>query len=107
MSAAAEAVGEKKPTRTTITAEMEDDISAALNAPSTVTLVSAFQINITRKDIDTLKTRQWLNDEVINFYLQMIAERSKDNNNLPNVYAFNTFFYPKIWHQVRIMHCKI
>lgn len=38
----------------------------------------------------------WLNDEVINFYLQLICERSKANDNWPNVYAFNTFFYPKL-----------
>ena len=83
-----------------ITPEMEDDIEAALNTSSTVTLVSAFRMDITRKDIDTLKGLNWLNDEIINFYLQMIVERSKENDNWPNVYAFNTFFYPKIMQQV-------
>lgn len=38
----------------------------------------------------------WLNDEIINFYMNLICERSKTNDNWPNVYAFNTFFYPKI-----------
>ena len=34
-------------------------------------------MDITRKDIDTLKGLNWLNDEIINFYMQMIVERSK------------------------------
>ena len=38
----------------------------------------------------------WLNDEVINFYMQLICERSEQHDNWPKVYAFNTFFYPKI-----------
>ena len=65
-----------------ITPEMEDDIEAALNTSSTVTLVSAFRMDITRKDIDTLKGLNWLNDEIINFYLQMIVERSKGGGGL-------------------------
>ena len=64
-----------------------------------ITLVSAFRTDITRKDIDTLKGLNWLNDEVINFYMQMIVERSQEHDNWPNVYAFNTFFYPKIMQQ--------
>ena len=61
---------------------MEADIEAALNTSSTVTLVSAFRMDITRKDIDTLKGLNWLNDEIINFYLQMIVERSKGGGGL-------------------------
>ena len=49
------------------------------------TLVDAHMIKITRKDIDTLKGLNWLNDEVINFYMQMIVARSKDNDNWPKV----------------------
>lgn len=38
----------------------------------------------------------WLNDEIINFYMQMIVERSNKYDNWPKVYAMNTFFYPKL-----------
>ena len=38
---------------------------------------SFLRMDITRKDIDTLKGLNWLNDEIINFYMQMIVERSK------------------------------
>ncbi|VDK87195.1 unnamed protein product [Litomosoides sigmodontis] len=48
---------------------------------------------ITRKDLLTLKGLDWLNDEVINFYMNLICERSRSDENLPKVYAFNTFFY--------------
>ena len=50
----------------------------------------------TGKDIRTLHGLNWLNDEVINFYMQLICERSEKNDNWPKVYAFNTFFYPKV-----------
>jgi sentrin-specific protease 1 len=75
---------------------MEDVIHNASNASQGRTLIEAFSISVGRRDIDTLKKLNWLNDEVINFYLQMICERSKVNDNWPNVYAFNTFFYPKL-----------
>ena len=43
----------------------------------------------------TLADLTWLNDGVINFYLNLIMKRGKSDN-YPSVYAFNTFFYPKI-----------
>ncbi|KAE9416892.1 hypothetical protein Angca_009064, partial [Angiostrongylus cantonensis] len=51
---------------------------------------------LTRKDLSTLSGLDWLNDEVINFYLQLVCQRSMDAKNLPKVYAFNTFFYASI-----------
>jgi len=78
-----------------ITDEMEEVIQYASQSRGE-TLVDAHTIKITRKDIDTLKGLNWLNDEVINFYMQMIVARSKDNDNWPKVYATNTFFYPKL-----------
>ncbi|CAG9534952.1 unnamed protein product [Cercopithifilaria johnstoni] len=48
---------------------------------------------ITRKDLLTLKGLDWLNDEVVNFYMNLICERSKNDANLPKAYAFNSFFY--------------
>jgi len=61
------------------------------------TLVDAHKIQITGNDIETLKGLNWLNDEVINFYMQMIVQRSSEGNKkFPLVYAFSTFFYPKL-----------
>ncbi|PWN32554.1 cysteine proteinase, partial [Meira miltonrushii] len=63
-------------------------------------------------DIQKLSPRQWLNDEVINFYLKMIerrTQRTKDLeliadvkkrwNGIWNVHVFNTFFYEKLVKQ--------
>ncbi|EEB07135.1 SUMO deconjugating enzyme Ulp1 [Schizosaccharomyces japonicus yFS275] len=72
------------------------DILYNENEPQDKTLVSKFNIPITIKDIQTLKDKNWLNDEVINFYVQLVAERSKHDSKLPKVHAFNTFFYPTL-----------
>ncbi|CAK5088918.1 unnamed protein product [Meloidogyne enterolobii] len=50
-------------------------------------------VDIARKDLLTLCGAEWLNDEVINFYINLIVDRSKVNRKLPKVYAFNTYFY--------------
>ncbi|KHJ80205.1 hypothetical protein OESDEN_20124 [Oesophagostomum dentatum] len=55
-----------------------------------------FGIKLTRKDLSTLSGLDWLNDEVINFYLQLVCERSTKAKDLPKTYAFNTFFYANI-----------
>ena len=34
--------------------------------------------------------------QVINYYLQLIQRRSEDDLDLPRVYSFNTFLYPRI-----------
>ena len=79
-----------------LTPEQESEIDQILSSPYSQTLVDAHNIAITRKDLDTLRGLNWLNDEIINFYLQMIVARSKENDNWPNVYAMNTFFLPKL-----------
>ncbi|KAJ8657795.1 hypothetical protein O0I10_006610 [Lichtheimia ornata] len=57
------------------------------------------------KDIAKLLPETWLNDEVINFYLGLIADRAdQEDSGLPSVYCFSTFFcstlrekgYPKV-----------
>ncbi|KAF7266360.1 uncharacterized protein LOC143202559 [Rhynchophorus ferrugineus] len=58
-------------------------------------LARKFNLNITRRDLITLAGLNWLNDEVINFYMNLIIDRAKDSK-WPRSYAFNTFFYPKL-----------
>lgn len=50
---------------------------------------------IARKDLRTLRGLTWLNDEVVNFYLALVAGESGTQGNL-RVYAFSTFFYTKL-----------
>ena len=46
-------------------------------------------VKIKRKDLKTLYGLDWLNDEVINFYLDLIVRRSTTDSSLPKV-----CFYP-------------
>ena len=41
---------------------------------------------------------EWLNDEVINFYMNLMTERSelRASDGYPKVYAMNTFFIPRL-----------
>jgi len=70
-----------------ITAKMEEEIKKAFESRGT--LVEAYRIPISSADITTLRRLNWLNDEVINFYMQMIVARAEAGK----IYAFNTFFY--------------
>ena len=58
--------------------------------------VSGFNAEITRSDLSTLRDATWLNDEVVNFYFNLIKQRNEKDKNLPKVHVFNTYFYPKI-----------
>ncbi|XP_015782962.1 sentrin-specific protease 2 [Tetranychus urticae] len=55
-------------------------------------------VEVRVKDLETLKGTCWLNDEIINFYFQLIQKRSTNNrdNGSLKVYCFNTFFYKRL-----------
>uniref|UniRef100_A0A0N5CES1 ULP_PROTEASE domain-containing protein n=1 Tax=Strongyloides papillosus TaxID=174720 RepID=A0A0N5CES1_STREA len=59
-------------------------------------LSEGFSMSITKKDIQHLDENTWLNDNIINFYMELIMDRSKNCLKYPKVYAFNTFFYQNI-----------
>ncbi|XP_026223662.1 sentrin-specific protease 1 [Anabas testudineus] len=86
----------EKPEFPQLTEEMEAEINRALRGGSPHEVLSeGFGLSLTRKDLQTLSNLNWLNDEVINFYMNLLVERSKDSS-LPSVNTFNTFFYPKL-----------
>ncbi|KAG0642036.1 hypothetical protein HOY80DRAFT_1008144 [Tuber brumale] len=62
------------------------------------TYITKWNIPITNRDFERLKPNQWLNDEIINFYMNLICERT--NNSFPNgpkkIFAHNTYFWPKL-----------
>ncbi|NXK92103.1 SENP2 protease, partial [Formicarius rufipectus] len=75
---------------------MEKEVSAALGKGDPDEILSnALRHKVTREDISTLHHLNWLNDEVINFYMSLLVERSKKEG-YPAVHAFSTFFYPKL-----------
>ncbi|PKK17868.1 SUMO1/sentrin specific peptidase 1, partial [Columba livia] len=79
-----------------ITEEMEKEIKSVFRGGNQDEVLSeAFRLTITRKDIQTLNNLNWLNDEIINFYMNLLMERSKEKG-LPAVHAFNTFFFTKL-----------
>ncbi|XP_036063375.1 sentrin-specific protease 2-like [Onychomys torridus] len=81
-----------------VTEDMEKEVRNALGpGPQEEILTSAFKLHITRGDIHTLKNGEWLNDEVINFYMNLLVERN-NKKGYPALHVFNTFFYPKLKH---------
>lgn len=62
-------------------------------------IITKFNITIRRANIETLNGENWLDDEIINFYMNLLMERSKicsQSEGLPRVYAFNTFFMTRL-----------
>lgn len=87
----------KKEVLPKLTPKMEAAIDRALRpTPPDEVIATGFKLTVTRKDMETLGGLNWLNDEVINFYMNMLMERGRTEPGLPSVYAFNTFFYPKL-----------
>nr|XP_061803493.1 sentrin-specific protease 1-like [Nerophis lumbriciformis] len=79
-----------------LTEEMDAQVDKVLRRGSPDEVFSeGFGLSLTRKDLQTLSGLSWLNDEVINFYMNLLVERSKDTK-LPSVNTFSTFFYPKL-----------
>ncbi|CAH2104127.1 unnamed protein product [Euphydryas editha] len=80
-----------------LTPEQEKLVKKALGpGPPNQLLVEKFNLRIHRRDLQTLAGLNWLNDEVINFYMNLLMQRSEERTDLPKVYATNTFFYPKL-----------
>ncbi|XP_075464968.1 sentrin-specific protease 2 isoform X4 [Ascaphus truei] len=77
--------------------EMEKEIRHVLGHGNPDDILSiAFKLRITRQDFWTLRHQNWLNDEIINFYMSLLMERSKQNG-FSKLHAFSTFFYPKLY----------
>lgn len=66
------------------------------DGPGHEVLITKFNLSIRRANIQTLSDLNWLDDEVINFYMELLVERSRRRTELPKVYAFNTFFLPRL-----------
>ncbi|KAM9342902.1 sentrin-specific protease 1 [Pholidichthys leucotaenia] len=87
---------EEKPEFPELTEGMEAEVNRVLRGSNPHEVLSeGFGLSLTRKDLQTLSNLNWLNDEVINFYMNLLVERSKDPS-LPSVNTFNTFFFSKL-----------
>lgn len=75
-----------------LTKEIVTEVDKVLSIRNMDQLITnQYNCEIRRKDIETLQGLNWLNDEVINFYFNMLMER-----NPKKIYCFNTFFYGKL-----------
>ncbi|KAJ8539805.1 hypothetical protein K7X08_014057 [Anisodus acutangulus] len=83
-----------------LTEEEKDEVSRALSKSNwrrVLVTHKSSNIDITGEILQCLRPREWLNDEVINVYLELLKEREK---RLPQKFLkchfFNTFFYKKL-----------
>ena len=54
-------------------------------------VVSKFGLNLKYRSLKTLVGTNWVDDEIINFYVLLLIESSKRESSI-NVYTINTFF---------------
>lgn len=79
-----------------LTDEMLRIVRYGLHGPRNEVMISKFNMSITRHDLNTLDALNWLNDEIINFYMELLRQRCEEVEHLPKVHAMNTFFIPKL-----------
>ncbi|CAN0357105.1 unnamed protein product, partial [Ectocarpus sp. 12 AP-2014] len=59
--------------------EQEREVDRAFNGgPDHEVLVNAFNASLTRRDLKCLRPYTWLNDEVVNMYMQLLSCRDKE-----------------------------
>ncbi|XP_011163719.2 sentrin-specific protease 1 [Solenopsis invicta] len=88
---------QEEPALPALTDEMLREVRSAIApGPGGEVLAEGFGLRITRKDLYTLADLNWLNDEVINFYMNLLIARGTSSDKHPKVHAMNTFFYPKL-----------
>lgn len=81
--------------------EQLHQVEVLLNGPrSDEVVIDKFNVQMRRRDITTLRDGCWLNDEVINFYMQLLKQRDAllceaDPSRLPNRFM-NSFFVHKL-----------
>jgi sentrin-specific protease 1 len=100
--------GKRVPLPDRLPVEDEAEVDALLTKRGVVSKFAREQV--TDKDISRLRPGQWLNDEIINFYGQLIMSRSEGCKENPgvngvngvggkkalNVHYFSTFFWSKL-----------
>ncbi|KAF0905505.1 hypothetical protein E2562_007308 [Oryza meyeriana var. granulata] len=83
-----------------LTDEDEDSVDHALggrNRRERLVVHESSNIVITREILQCLNEKDWLNDEVINLYLELLKERElREPNKFLKCHFFNTFFYKKL-----------
>nr|AAS93776.1 AT21482p [Drosophila melanogaster] len=80
-----------------LTKEHHDRLMELSKYPLQQVIVAKFNLDICGSDIKILTSGGWLNDKIINFYMNLLVERSeKRPGTVPSVYAMSTFFVPRL-----------
>jgi sentrin-specific protease 1 len=61
--------------------------------------MKAFTFDLTLKDIRTLKDAAWLNDQIINIWMELLQQRNNEEfagNQFGFSYYFSSFFHAKL-----------
>ncbi len=99
-----------RPKRKPLPASLPPEDEAAVDAffRQRGVIAKCAKEQVSNEDIMRLRPAQWLNDEIINFYGQMILSRSEDSKENPgngmakgrkkplNAHYFSTFFWAKL-----------
>ena len=91
--------GERAYTLPTLTEEQAEIVDEALGTGDPKEILADFQnIPISRRDMATLRPRQWLNDEVINYFFKLLEQReaSAVEATWPRCHFHQTNFYTKL-----------
>uniref|UniRef100_A0ACD5YZ39 Uncharacterized protein n=1 Tax=Avena sativa TaxID=4498 RepID=A0ACD5YZ39_AVESA len=86
---------------TPLTNEEESEVNSLLcdsgHSKDILVLHEPSNIEITREKLGCLRPRGWLNDEVINLYLELLKERAeREPRRFLKCHFFNTFFFKKL-----------
>ncbi|XP_006650065.1 putative ubiquitin-like-specific protease 1B [Oryza brachyantha] len=84
-----------------LTEEEENEVHKCLYGRGSSTQVLALHepsnIEVSREKFRCLRPKAWLNDEVINLYLELLKEReTREPKRFLKCHFFNTFFYKKL-----------
>ncbi|KAL6657171.1 hypothetical protein ACP70R_004951 [Stipagrostis hirtigluma subsp. patula] len=86
---------------TPLTDKDEREVTTLLNdsghSDKIIVIHEPSNIEITKEKLQCLRPRGWLNDEVINLYIELLKERAeREPKRFLKCHFFNTFFYKKL-----------
>ncbi|KAI5069130.1 hypothetical protein GOP47_0015431 [Adiantum capillus-veneris] len=90
---------------TPLSEEEEEEVCQALNGSNRHEVLvqhEASNIDLSRATLQCLKPGAWLNDEVINLYMELLKEREcREQKLYLKCHFFNTFFFNKLYKDAR------
>jgi len=84
-------------TRSTIAADDRRRVATTCQGSPDEEVLVRLAVSITRGDLKTLQAREWLNDKIINGYMDWINRRDlATHGQRRTIYAFSCFFYSQL-----------